>query len=381
MATNFDQSALTALAAELERAGFLTKNNVKSVAARSNALRRFAPNGFSITKALRGMIAASGRTLGKSTGEDRAYFEKTLTTGTNPGQFLVPTIQADEIVTILGEGGIVRASGARVIPMDGIQKMNVPTETAVISCDFYDQNAPTTPADPGLGQASLDLKTRRSLTVLPLELLRVSKPQVDDIVTFLLGNSLAKFEDAYFFGSQSSAASNLPPSLLDTPGITVVNTQSGAITYQDILNMVAAFYDTEAEPEGACFVFTPKVFFQQIQGLKNSLGNPLVFSRSDLENAIEAGPGRAVGRILGFPVYLSVRIPQSLSSPANKTYGVFGNPSRYWMIGSGGQPEIAISLERYFDAGQVAVRLIDYYSHTLPQPQATVILEGIPSQV
>src|SRR5882672_1745602 len=78
----------------------------------------------SITRIIRGISAMKGSVLNTvSVEEDLNYARKALTTGATPGSYVVPTVQADAIVEILGKGAAVRASGATVWPMQGVQNM------------------------------------------------------------------------------------------------------------------------------------------------------------------------------------------------------------------------------------------------------------------
>ena len=82
---------------------------------------------FSLSKMIRGLRALHGEPINPQSAEDDVKYLRALTTGATPGSYLVPNIQAEEIVAYLSIGGILRASGARIWPMNGIQKMTVPT--------------------------------------------------------------------------------------------------------------------------------------------------------------------------------------------------------------------------------------------------------------
>lgn len=95
--------------------------------------------GFSITRAIRGLVFKSQpgiwtvserQNLAVDREGDIGYAERTLLTGTTPGSYLVPTIQADSIIGLLTSANVIRKAGARIWPMNGIQKLNVPVATA-----------------------------------------------------------------------------------------------------------------------------------------------------------------------------------------------------------------------------------------------------------
>jgi len=117
--------------------------------------------------------------------EDISYARKTLLTGTTPGSYLVPTIQADQIIQLLTSANAFRQAGARIWPMANIQKLNVPIATAAPTIVWGDssgtgpggQGVTLTPSDLNAGQVSFDLKSQKSLTAIPNELwLSVSQP-------------------------------------------------------------------------------------------------------------------------------------------------------------------------------------------------------------
>jgi HK97 family phage major capsid protein len=139
-------------------------------------------NQFSLSTMVRGLRAQTGQTINSQTAEADVAYVKALTTGTTPGSYLVPTIQAEEIIGFLTIGGIARASGVRIWPMNGIQKMNVPTATALPSWVWTAQNSVQTPTDPNLGQMAFDLKERRALIAIPNQLLAVSVPAFDTLL-------------------------------------------------------------------------------------------------------------------------------------------------------------------------------------------------------
>src|SRR6267154_2257849 len=193
------------LAAELIKSGMIPSaheiNKALAELSKTNGKGFSAENGgVSITRIIRGLSAMRGNVLNtQSVEEDTNFVKKSLTTGATPGSYLVPVVQADAIVEILGKGAVVRSSGATVWPMAGVQKMNIPSETAEPTVEFLSQNTPQTASDPGIGQLALDLKTQRALVALPNELLKASVPALDLIVSRLLGKAFAKHEDLAFF--------------------------------------------------------------------------------------------------------------------------------------------------------------------------------------
>jgi HK97 family phage major capsid protein len=362
---------LTRLANELSALGvFATQHEVSKFMADVKNQYEGRQRGFDnriqgngITKMVRGLAAMKGLIIESSTQkDDLEYAQKTLTTSATPGSYLVPTIQADAIVEILGKGGVVRASGATIWPMGSIQKLNIPTETLEPTVEYLTQTQQQTPSDPNLGQVALDLKERRALVALPNNLLRVSVPAVDGIITRLLGKAFAKHEDLAFFQGIAGG----PTAVSAAVGITTVAQSGATLGYSDLLAVLAAAADAEAEGPFAWYMH-PTTFFTKILGLKDLNGRPIVTGYNSLLNDSETNQGfvgqnaGAAGEIryvlMGHPVYLSVRIPQHVGSGSASSYILFSNPS-YFHIGDAGNIEIAISGERFFDFNQTAIRAV-----------------------
>ena len=386
----FNSEVLTKLANEISKLGiFATQHQVNKfiadVAAQGSSSRDFGGNqksGNGITQLIRGLSAQAGRVISAETAKaDAEYVQRTLTTSATPGSYLVPTIQADAIVEILGRGGVVRASGATIWPMASIQKLNIPTETAEPNVEYLGENVVQTPSSPDLGQIALDLKERRALVALPNNLLRVSVPAVDAIVTRLLGKAFAKSEDLAFFQGIAGG----PTSLLNQPGITVINQAGATLGYTDLLAVLSAAASVEAEGPFAWYMH-PDTFFNKILGMKDTTNRPIVTGYNALldnsesnvgfvgQQAGAAGPIRYA--LMGHPVYLSVRVPQHVGSGSATSYIAFTNPS-YIHIGDSGSVEIAISGERFFDANQTAVRAVGRHDIKLGPANGVIVLENV----
>lgn len=385
----FNSEMLTKLANEISKLGiFATQGSVDKfmadvVAEGAKALAsKDAPEKFSFSRALRGLSAQAGRSINDATkAADIAYVEKTLVTTATPGSYLVPTIQADAIVEILGRGGVVRASGATIWPMASIQKLNIPTETAEPTVEYLTQTTQQNPSDPNLGQIALDLKERRALVALPNNLLRVSVPAVDAIVTKLLGKAFAKSEDLAFFQGIAGG----PTSITSQAGTTVISQIGASLAYADLLAVLAASAGAEAEGPFAWYMH-PTTFFSKILGLKDSNGRPIVTGYNGVLNDTESNVGfvaetaGAAGPVqyalMGHPVYLSVRIPQHVGSGSATSYILFANPS-YFHIGDSGSVEIAVSGERFFDLNQIAIRAVGRHDFGVGPAAGIVILNNV----
>jgi HK97 family phage major capsid protein len=386
----FSTEKLNALASALLKTGlFASQGSVDKFMAdvvaqgsqRSRDFNAETKQATGITTFLRGVAALSGRPIApESAAADVETVRKTLVTTATPGSYLVPTIQADAIVEILGRGGVLRASGATVWPMGSIQKLQIPSETAEPTVEYLSQTTAQTPSDPNLGQLTLDLKERRALVALPNNLLRVSVPAVDAIVTRLLGKAFAKKEDEAFFGTGFAGG---PTCLTSQPGTSVLFQSGGSLAYIDLLAMLAKASSVEAEGPFAWYM-NPNTFFNKVLGLKDSTGRPIVTGYNDLLNqsndafvAQSAGiAGPVKYTLMGHPVYLSTRISLNVGSGNQDSYILLTNPS-YLHIGDGGGIEVAVSFDKYFDLNQTAIRAVSRHDFAVGPSAGVVIMQNV----
>ena len=169
----FDAHVLDQLADALHKAGYLIPRSDFDALARKISGQAGSgggwgiydtsgnAGGFSISKALRGLTAKQGKTVVEATREkDITYAEKSLLPGTTPGSFLVPTIQADQIIGLFASAHQIRAAGCRMWPMSNIQKLTVPVESASPTIVWGSSagagaggaGVTLTPSDPNLSQ-------------------------------------------------------------------------------------------------------------------------------------------------------------------------------------------------------------------------------------
>jgi len=323
---------------------------------------------------IRGLRAMRGEAISPNTAEEDVKYVKALTTGSTPGSYLVPTIQADDIIQYLTIGGIARAAGARIWPMNGIQKLNVPVATTAPTWVWMAQNSQQTPTDPNLGQMAFDLKERRCLTAVPNQLLATSVPAFDQLLGMLIGLGAAEHEDTAMFNT--TTVSGGPTALFAASGITMVNTggsaNGGNLAYSDIIAVLAQMAAVKGKGPFAWF-FSPRTFFQRVLGLIDTTSRPLTIPT--LAEGLYAAPSY---KLMGWPAYVTPALleNEALGSGTNQAHAVFTNPS-YVHIGQDSSIEIAISTERYFDSAQTALRGLQHEDFGFAPSAAIICLRGI----
>jgi HK97 family phage major capsid protein len=331
---------------------------------------------FSLSTMIRGLRAIRGEAISPHTAEQDVAYVKALTTGTTPGSYLVPTIQADDIIQYLSIGGILRASGARIWPMTGIQKLTIPIATTAPAWVWMAQNSQQTPTDPNLGQLAFDLKERRALVAVPNQLLATSVPAFDQLLAQLIGLGAAEHEDQSFFNT--TTLSGGPTALFaNIANLTAVNcggsANGGNVAYSDILAVLAAAVAAKAVGP-FCWFMSPRTFFSRVLGLVDTTSRPLTIPT--LAEGLYAAPQY---RLMGWPVYVTPFLleNEALGSGTNQAHAIFTNPARYIHIGQDSGIEIAISLERYFDSAQTAIRAVQHLDWGEAPSAAVVVLRGI----
>jgi HK97 family phage major capsid protein len=330
---------------------------------------------FSLSQMIRGLRAMRGEPLSPQTAEEDAKYVRALTTGSTPGSYLVPTIQADDIIQYLSIGGILRASGARVWPCNGVQSLTVPTALGAPTFVWMAQNSVQTPTDPNLGQLSFTLKERRALVAVPNQLLAVSVPAFDSLLAELIGLGAAEHEDQSFFNT--TTLSGGPTALFaNIANLTAVNcagsANGGNIAYSDILAVMAAAVAAKAVGP-FCWFMSPRTFFSRVLGLTDTTSRPLTIPT--MVEGLYAAPQY---RLMGWPVFVTPFLleNEALGSGTNQAHAIFTNP-RYLHIAADGNIEIAYSTERFFDANQTAIRAVQHEDFGQAPPLGVVVLRGI----
>jgi HK97 family phage major capsid protein len=373
---NISNEVVNTLAALLqEKFGFATVTALDKAVAdllKRTEEKKSKPQ-FSLSTMIRGLRAMRGEAMNPQTAEADVAYVRALTTGSTPGSYLVPTIQAEEIIGYLTIGGIARASGLRVWPCNGVQKFNVPTATTVPSWVWTAQNSVQTPTDPNLGQMSFDLKERRALVAVPNQLLAVSVPAFDTMLAELIGFGAAEHEDTAFFNT--TQVSGGPMALFAATGVTMVNCQSvngGNLAYSDIVTVLAQMAAVKGVGPFAWF-FSPRTFFQRVLGLVDTTSRPLVIPT--LTEGLYAGPQY---RLMGWPVYVTPMLleNETLGTGTNQAHAIFTNP-KYLHIAQDGNIQIAYSTERFFDANQTAIRAVQHEDFGYAPPAGIICLRGI----
>jgi HK97 family phage major capsid protein len=380
---SINQEQLNALIKAIKESGvFSLASDVDAIAKRMvERAQDAAPSKFSLSQAMRGLMAREGKTVNETTREaDLNYLAKALATTATPGSYLVPTIQANDIIQILTTNGILRASGPRIWPMPGIQKLTVPTATGLPTVAYVGQNSASSASDPNLGQVSFDLKTRRALIVVPAELLRVSVPALDAVLAELIATAFAEGEDNAFFSS--TTVSGGPQAVLADTNISSImvggSANGGNVSYTDLLAVMAKAAAVKAKPPYVWFM-SPRTFWQRVFGMIDLQSRPIFIPAYQglSEVVANAGVASPSGKLLGWPVYVTPFISETETngSGTNQSHILLTNP-KYVHIGEDTGLEIAVSTERYFENNQIGLRGVHRHDFAYGPEAGIVCLKG-----
>lgn len=332
---------------------------------------------FSMTKMIRGMKVVKGDPLNHQTQAADAEYLKALETNATTGSYLVPTIQANEIIEFLTQSGVARAAGVRIMDLTGIDKLDVPSASVLPTWAWVGQNTSTTASDPTLGQTQFRMKSRRALVVVPNQMLLTSRPAYDTLLAELLGIAAAEHEDTAIFSA--TTVTNGPASLYATCTTSQTSVggsaNGGTMTYGDIPRAMAKSSAAKAKGPFVWFM-SPRTWFNRVLGLIDAQSRPIVVTNV-AQGSGTLGPMQ-VGYLMGFPVFVSPAIPENISfgSTSNTSYAVLTNP-RYIIIGQSLNFELAISTERYFELDQTGIRAVNTEDIQYAPEAGTVVLAGI----
>jgi HK97 family phage major capsid protein len=337
----------------------LTNKSVEQIVSRlTESQKNTAP---SFGQLVRALAKRFGRAMNPNGAADEAAF-KALTTGTSPGSYLVPEIQANEILPQLLRSSQLLKSGAQLLPCGSIRKLDVPVETGTFSLQFISENLPASPVDPTFEQRNLVTKDLRAMFFASVNLARTSVPAFDQIVARQAAKAIARGIDSAFFAGMAGG----PNSIANIPNVKVVNQAGSSLAYSDLVEAFGSAIDSEAPIEDfAWFVNGP--VFRKIYNLKDANGRPILRPcRGDNGSAFE---------LMGLPLYITPALPNHIGSGSATSFIFLTFPEN--IIVADGQMELAISEGYRFEYNQLAVRVVKPIDFAIGQPAAAILLENV----
>jgi HK97 family phage major capsid protein len=307
---------------------------MRQTLARVEAQRIHGEEPFSFGTALRGMCALKGEVI------------------TQPGSFLTPTLQANQIVSQLQQYSVSRAAGATIWNMPGALELNVPVGITAPSIVWQAQNSKQSPdSATNLGQLNFILKQQSALLQIPLQLLRTSKPIFDVLLADSFSLAAAEAEDVALFSSTQLA--NAPAPLLSA-AITTINTggsaNGGNLGYSDVLAVMLKAAQLKMKPPFAWFC-SPRTLYTRLLGLQDTSSRPLLIP--DVSDPATSGYS-----LMGYPLFVTTSISETetLGSGTNQSHLILATP-RSIHVAQDSNVMLSVALEAFFDSAQAGLRI------------------------
>jgi HK97 family phage major capsid protein len=218
------------------------------------------------------------------------------------------------------------------------------------------------------------------LIQIPNQLLAVSVPAFDTLISELIGLAGAEHLDAALFAS--SQVSGGPINFIGVPGVSFINANGnsangGSLLFTDLLAVLAKAAAVKAKPPFVWFA-SPRTFFQRIYGMVDSSSRPL-FIPVATQGLQEAPRGTFyVGNLLGFPLFVTQQISEteSVGSGSNQSHLCFCNPG-FLHIAMSDAIALAVSTEAAFSSNATMLRGVQQIDAGVAPPQGLIVLQGI----
>lgn len=306
--------------------------------------------------------------------------------GNTAGAALVPPqFLQSEFLLALTSAVVLRAMPeTQTIPVVS-NVIELPRETVVATTTSAAENASLTSADPTFAVQAFTIQKQYGYRTFSNELLHDANPAIDAYVTKTLARDIALFQDLQYLEG-SGAGTNLK-GIRNYSGLTtsswVAATNGSTPAASDLVKMV--FDIRKANTEPTAWVMHPRTL-QNIVTLVDASGRFIFSDVSVWGGPVlnpQAGttftyPSKAVGRLLGLPVYLSTQIltNETQGSSSAASHIIIGN-FNYAAILERQAAEIAMSEHVAFATDQTAVRAIARSALALTQPLAFAVSTGI----
>lgn len=368
--------------ARAERGGkFVTERELavalKSVLDRAQRRQAETSNGgrpnYSFSRMIRGLSARKGLVLNARSVEGDLAYCRALSSGTSPGSLLVPTIQANAIVSGLTQYNSARASGARIWPVMGVENLTVPLVAAQAAFYWTAENSQITVSDQNYGQLSFVMKNLNALLRMSYQLFAASVPSFDVLMEDSVAFGLAEAEDLAMHASTTVALG--PVALMSAAGITIVNANNanangGNLLYGDLTGALAKAVTLKMRP--------PLVWFGagqswlRILNLASTTSQPLI-------NVGEPDSPLAWGKLFNFD-FFSAGIPtnEAVGSGSNQSHIILTSP-RSIHIAEDGRVEVAVATDSpgLFESNQVEIRIARRVAFAYSPAASIIALQGI----
>ncbi len=290
------------------------------------------------------------------------------------GGFLVPPEVAREIIEMLRGQAVVMKSGARTMPMNS-NILTLPKMTAGAQAEYVGENSNIVKSEESFGQLNLSAKKLAVLVPISNDLIRDSSPSADGIVRDDLVNAMSLRADKAFIRDDGTA--NKPKGILYwVPAGNKFNanaTVNAANVIADLgkaRRLVLASGALMARP---CWYMSPR-----------TEGYLMVLTDANSNFVFRAE--MILGKLLGYPFYLSTQIPENLGAGTNESEVYFGDAVD-GIVGENEDLLVDVSTEAAYHDGtnvvaafsldQTVIRVIERHDFGLRHDTSYAVIQAV----
>lgn len=316
--------------------------------------------------------AAHAETIwGSDTGQIVANMEQSTNT---KGGFLVNTAYSSDFVDMLRPRVVVRALGARSVPMpDG--NLTMRRKTAGTTAGYIGERVPAPTTDLAVGQFTMSAKTLAALVPITNRLIRRASFGVEAMVRDDLLENVAVKEDQQFLrGAGSATAPAGLKSLMAAANVVAANAAVNLVNVTSDLGKVRLKVLNANIPMASCgWIMSPRVklFLENLRDGNGNIAFPSVSANSTL---------------YGYPIGVTTSVPDNLGAGTNESEIYFGDFSQF-LIGDTMSVTLASSDTAAYDDGgtiraafsndETVIRLIEEHDTQVRYDTAFAMLTGV----
>jgi len=288
---------------------------------------------------------------------------KDLSEGTDKyGGYLVPNEFRNQILQIMGDGGVARREGT-VINMSG-DTLNIPRLDTKTAVSWTAESGTISSGTPEFGTVTLTAKKAALIVPVTSELFEDSAVNLQQILAGMFAEKIAEAEDTQAFTGDGTVFTGI----LEESDINTVTMGSGDTTFakvalDDLFNLIAAVKQSVAR-NGKFFMH--RTIWSTVKNMTDTNGN-YVFNPTDQT-------------LLGYPVVFSDDMNSISDSAISTVFMGFGDMRNIYI---GDRRKISIALAdqatvgatNLYEKDMLALRVTERIGMAIALPQAFAVLK------
>lgn len=281
----------------------------------------------------------------------------------------IPVQYATQFFDLLRKRTAVLAAGPVLLPVSSAGSVKVPRVTSSVTIASIPENSVITPADPGLGDITLDPVKFGAMTLVAREAVEDSAPQLRQVVAETLLRDLAVELDRQLV-TGSGSGGNLR-GLTNVVGVSAgpaLGANGASLTFAHLADTIAAADNANADPDRLAWIMHSRTW-GSVRKLVDSQSRPIV----------SIDPTQGVRPTLwGRPVFISnsLSITQTVGTSTDTSSIVLADMSQV-IVAVARDLEVLVSEHYAFNADQVAIKVTCRYDIGACNPAAIVVTTGV----